>query len=66
VIENGTYVHQRIVSGTLATLPDRVPGHQLSGPALVVIGEVVGLYETLAWFGRAAAAVEPMAGHNME
>ena len=62
VIENGAYAHQRVVSATLATLPDRVPAQQLSGPALVVIGEVVGLHETLAWFGRAAAAAAPVAG----
>jgi uroporphyrin-III C-methyltransferase / precorrin-2 dehydrogenase / sirohydrochlorin ferrochelatase len=60
VIENGTYAHQRVVAATLEDLPDRVPAHQLSGPALVVVGEVVGLHETLAWFGRAAAA--PVAG----
>jgi uroporphyrin-III C-methyltransferase / precorrin-2 dehydrogenase / sirohydrochlorin ferrochelatase len=63
VIENGTYEHQRVVTGTLATLPDRISRHQLSGPALVVIGAVVGLHETLAWFGRAAAP-EPVAGHD--
>ena len=66
VIENGTYAHQRIVTGTLATLPDRVPGHQLSGPALVVIGEVVGLHDTLAWFGRAAAARETVARADLD
>jgi uroporphyrin-III C-methyltransferase/precorrin-2 dehydrogenase/sirohydrochlorin ferrochelatase len=66
VIENGTYEHQRVIAGTLATLPGRVPEHQLSGPALVVIGEVVGLHETLAWFGRVAAAAEPVAGPSLE
>jgi uroporphyrin-III C-methyltransferase/precorrin-2 dehydrogenase/sirohydrochlorin ferrochelatase len=66
VVENGTYEHQRVIAGTLATLPGRVPEHQLSGPALVVIGEVVGLHETLAWSGRVAAAPEPVAGHNPE
>jgi uroporphyrin-III C-methyltransferase/precorrin-2 dehydrogenase/sirohydrochlorin ferrochelatase len=66
VIENGTYEHQRIVTGTLANLPDRVPEHQLSGPALVVVGEVVGLHETLAWFARAAAAAQPVTGHSLD
>jgi uroporphyrin-III C-methyltransferase/precorrin-2 dehydrogenase/sirohydrochlorin ferrochelatase len=62
VIENGAHVHQRVVIATLATLPDRVPAHELSGPALVVIGEVVGLHATLAWLGRAAATAAPVAG----
>ena len=63
VIENGTYMHQRIVSATLATLPERVPAHQLSGPALVVIGELVALHDTLAWFGRAAT---PLTGLELD
>ena len=66
VIENGTHAHQRIVTGTLATLADRVAQHQVCGPALVVIGEVVGLHATLAWFGRALAAPQPVAGHDLD
>jgi uroporphyrin-III C-methyltransferase/precorrin-2 dehydrogenase/sirohydrochlorin ferrochelatase len=66
VIENGTYAYQRVVTGTLATLPDRAPAHQLSGPALVVIGEVVGLHHVLAWFRRAGAAAEPVTGDELE
>jgi uroporphyrin-III C-methyltransferase / precorrin-2 dehydrogenase / sirohydrochlorin ferrochelatase len=66
VIENGTYAHQRVVTGTLATLADRAPAHELAGPALVVIGEVVGLHETLAWFGRALAAAPAVAGPSLD
>jgi uroporphyrin-III C-methyltransferase/precorrin-2 dehydrogenase/sirohydrochlorin ferrochelatase len=66
VIENGTHAHQRIVTGTLTNLPERVPEHQLSGPALVVIGEVVGLHQTLAWFGRTVAAAQPVTGHSLD
>jgi uroporphyrin-III C-methyltransferase/precorrin-2 dehydrogenase/sirohydrochlorin ferrochelatase len=65
-IENGTYGHQRIVTGTLATLPERAAEHQLSGPTLVVIGQVVGLHESLAWFARAAAAPEPVAAPDLD
>jgi uroporphyrin-III C-methyltransferase/precorrin-2 dehydrogenase/sirohydrochlorin ferrochelatase len=65
VIENGACVQQRVVSATLATLPEQVPAHELSGPALVVIGEVVGLHMTLAWFGRAAAAA-PAVGPELD
>ncbi len=60
VVENGTHAHQRVVTATLEDLPERVAAHRLCGPALVVIGEVVGLHETLAWFGRTTAA--PVAG----
>jgi uroporphyrin-III C-methyltransferase/precorrin-2 dehydrogenase/sirohydrochlorin ferrochelatase len=65
VIENGSYAHQRVVTATLEDLPERVSAHELSGPALVVVGEVVGLHETLAWFGRAAAAA-PVAGPELD
>ncbi len=54
LIENGTYPHQRVVTGTLATLPDRAPDRRLSGPALIIIGEVVRLQASLDWVVRLA------------
>ena len=63
LIENGTCQHQRTIAGTLATLPDLVPDHHLLGPALIIIGQVVGLRARLAWLtelaeGPALAASE--------
>jgi uroporphyrin-III C-methyltransferase/precorrin-2 dehydrogenase/sirohydrochlorin ferrochelatase len=49
LIENGTYQHQRTIAATVATLPGLVPDQRLLGPALIVIGEVVGLRARLAW-----------------
>jgi uroporphyrin-III C-methyltransferase/precorrin-2 dehydrogenase/sirohydrochlorin ferrochelatase len=43
LIENGTYRHQLTITATLATLPGLVPDRSLLGPALIVIGQVVGL-----------------------
>src|SRR5690606_30077389 len=58
IIENGTRPEQRIVSGTLQQLADLVTQHQVSSPALLVIGEVVALQHDLHWFGqRPQAAV---------
>jgi uroporphyrin-III C-methyltransferase len=49
LIENGTFQHQRTITGTLATLPGQVPCQPpLLGPALIVIGDVVGLGARLA------------------
>jgi uroporphyrin-III C-methyltransferase / precorrin-2 dehydrogenase / sirohydrochlorin ferrochelatase len=48
VVENGTYPHQQVVSGTLANLPVLAAGRRLCGPSLIVIGEVVRAQERLA------------------
>jgi uroporphyrin-III C-methyltransferase/precorrin-2 dehydrogenase/sirohydrochlorin ferrochelatase len=42
-IENGTRPDQRVVTGTLATLPARVAEASVTGPTLIVVGEVVAL-----------------------
>lgn len=41
---------QEVVTGTLASLPDRIRERGLKPPALVIIGEVVDLREKLDWF----------------
>ncbi len=52
VIEQGTTVRQRTVTGTLVTLPDAVREASIAPPAMIVVGEVVGLREHLAWFEK--------------
>jgi uroporphyrin-III C-methyltransferase/precorrin-2 dehydrogenase/sirohydrochlorin ferrochelatase len=54
VIEHGTSVQQRVISGTLGDLPERVATAEISGPTLVIVGEVVRLRERLRWFGADA------------
>lgn len=49
VIE-GTTNRQRLVVGTLADLPAQVERETIEGPALLIVGEVVRLNETLGWF----------------
>ena len=46
----GTTPRQRVVIGTIATLPDLVAAAELRPPALIVIGDVVRLAPELAWF----------------
>jgi uroporphyrin-III C-methyltransferase / precorrin-2 dehydrogenase / sirohydrochlorin ferrochelatase len=60
LIENGTYDHQRVVPGTLATLPGRAPEPLLAGPTLIIVGEVVALAQRLAWFAGAGDRQEPV------
>jgi len=55
LIENGTYEHQRVVTGTLATLPALAPDPRLAGPSLILVGEVVALGQSFGWLAGALA-----------
>ena len=57
IVQKGTTPEQRVVIGTLATLPTLAAEEHLTAPTLVIIGEVVRLHERLAWFDPAAAGV---------
>lgn len=50
LVQQGTTQRQRVITGTLASLPRRVAELQAQAPTLVIIGEVVRLREKLAWF----------------
>jgi uroporphyrinogen III methyltransferase/synthase len=50
VIQQGTTPEQRTVTGTLADIVERVDEAGIQPPAITVVGEVVRLCETLAWF----------------
>lgn len=47
VIDNGTRTTQRVVVGTLDTIGEKVKAAKLKGPALIVIGTVVTLRDSL-------------------
>jgi uroporphyrin-III C-methyltransferase len=55
VVEQATTQSQRVVCGTLLTLPVLAKAQQVAAPALIVVGEVVRLHGTLGWFAPAAA-----------
>ena len=50
IICQGTTNGQRTIRATLATLPDVITREGVIPPAVTVIGEVVGLADTLDWF----------------
>ena len=54
VIQDGTRPNQRTVTGTLATIADLAARASLAAPAIVVVGDVVGLREELRWYDRTA------------
>lgn len=50
VIDEGTTPRQQVITGTLDTIAQLVTAAEISGPSLTVVGDVVQLHETLAWF----------------
>jgi uroporphyrin-III C-methyltransferase/precorrin-2 dehydrogenase/sirohydrochlorin ferrochelatase len=50
LIANGTTREQEILRGTIATLADIAAARRPRPPALLIVGEVAGLSERLAWF----------------
>lgn len=50
IVQQGTTSAQRVVIGTLATLPGIAAEIELQPPTLIIVGEVVALHEKLAWF----------------
>jgi uroporphyrin-III C-methyltransferase/precorrin-2 dehydrogenase/sirohydrochlorin ferrochelatase len=56
IIAQGTTPNQRVITATLATIRDACAGAKLESPALLLVGDVVALHSTLAWFGSAAEA----------
>jgi uroporphyrin-III C-methyltransferase/precorrin-2 dehydrogenase/sirohydrochlorin ferrochelatase len=54
IIAQGTTAHQRVITATLATIRGASSEANLESPALLIVGDVVALHSTLAWFGTAA------------
>ena len=52
IIEKGTTQAQRVIAGTLATLPGLVSNAGLQSPCLIIVGHVVALNEKLQWFRK--------------
>ena len=54
VVEQGTRATQRVVTGTLADLHHKAGEARIESPALLIVGEVTRLHDTLRWFNAAA------------
>ncbi len=50
IVQQGTTKNQRVITGTLATLPEKAEVEQLHAPTLIIVGGVVTLRQKLAWF----------------
>jgi uroporphyrin-III C-methyltransferase / precorrin-2 dehydrogenase / sirohydrochlorin ferrochelatase len=61
IVQQGTTSRQRIVSATLSTLPEQPAVEALEPPTLIIVGKVVRLQSTLAWFVPAPTSVAVVA-----
>ena len=52
LIRQGTTPRQEVLTGTLATIVDLAQAHHFKPPAILVVGKVVDLRETLQWFDK--------------
>ena len=59
VVDNGTREGQRVVSGTLGDVADRVAKAEFEGPAILIVGTVVTLRDKLSWFAPPEAGDGP-------
>jgi uroporphyrin-III C-methyltransferase/precorrin-2 dehydrogenase/sirohydrochlorin ferrochelatase len=62
VVQQGTADTQRVVTGTLKTLPRRAAAAELHGPTLTIVGDVVRLRKRLNWFAPHPARARSSAG----
>lgn len=64
IIEKGCTDEQRVIKATLATLTEQVKHHHIASPALIIIGEVVNLSDSLAWHQPKIDALMSMNKHQ--
>jgi uroporphyrin-III C-methyltransferase/precorrin-2 dehydrogenase/sirohydrochlorin ferrochelatase len=64
LVEHGTTEDQRVLTATVATLPDEVAGAEVRAPTLIIIGGVVKLREQLGWF-EGGAGIAPEVGERI-
>jgi len=50
LVAHGTLPQQRVVTATLGSIVSAAATAEVESPALLIIGEVVALQPTLAWF----------------
>lgn len=50
IVEHGTQQSQRVIASDITKLPEEVAHMNVRPPSLLIIGEVVKLHKSLAWF----------------
>lgn len=52
VVQWAARPQQRVVEGTLSDIAQLVRAAEVTNPAIIIVGDVVGLRESMAWFDR--------------
>ncbi|MBR0382764.1 MAG: hydroxymethylbilane synthase [Eubacterium sp.] len=52
VLQEGTTARQKVATGSLADIVEVVEREGIRTPAITVVGDVVGLHDTLNWYGK--------------
>jgi len=50
LVQKGTTPDQKVLLGTLETMPELVKSNKVTPPTLIIIGDVVKLHDKLAWY----------------
>jgi len=50
IVQQGTTPNQRVITGTLESLPKSVIAEKIKAPTLIIVGTVVSLHDKLNWF----------------
>ena len=58
MISAGTTAAQQTIVAPIRDLPDRVADAALPSPALLIVGEVVGMHEEISWFNGVELPLE--------
>lgn len=61
IVQAATTPRQKVIVGTLATLPALARARAVEPPTLVIVGDVVRLHQKLAWFEPPVAATRAQA-----
>ncbi len=57
LVQQATTPRQRVFTGTLGDMPERIANEQVKAPTLIIVGNVVKLHDKLNWF-RSQAMIE--------
>jgi len=59
LVQQGTTANQKVLTGTLATMPAIVKSAQVQAPTIIIVGRVVELQSRYAWFRKSALITGP-------